>query len=144
MAQSWLIARGCPKDAIRLLPGIGTTPADDTTRALEERLAGDGDHFAVLASYTHDTSETPEITVLLRAVDEAEPRPFRVLLERIDPASGTHTLQEGQFRTVQDATAWWNAYWSGENPQLPPAAGTTSLAEPVVPPPATQPPGRTR
>lgn len=33
MAQSWLIARGCPADAIRLPDDMGTASADDTTRA---------------------------------------------------------------------------------------------------------------
>ncbi|MFI1890246.1 hypothetical protein [Streptomyces jumonjinensis] len=146
MAQSWLIARGCSKRGIRLPPGTGTASADDTTRALEERLMGDGDHFALLASYTHDTSDTPEITVLLRAVDEQEPLPFRVLLERVDTVSWTRTLREGGFRTYKEATAWWDAHWGGEAPELPTLpASTSSLAVlPAVPVPASPPPGRAR
>ncbi|MFJ9213997.1 hypothetical protein [Streptomyces sp. NPDC102264] len=92
MAQSWLIARGCPQDSIRLPGNIGTTPADETTRALEERQMTDGDHFAALAGYTDDTSKTPQITVLLRAIDERSPKPFRVLLEELDTKDWTHTL----------------------------------------------------
>lgn len=45
MAQSWLIHRGCPPDAIGLNPELGPPPADEATRALERRLAGDGDHY---------------------------------------------------------------------------------------------------
>lgn len=146
MAQSWLIARGCPKDRIRLPLGTGTASADDTTRALEERLMADGDHFALLASYTHDTSDTPEITVLLRAVNDSEPMPFRVLLERIDTTAWTHTLREGAFRTFEDATTWWESHWGGEAPELPAlSTKSSSLGElPIVPVPASPPPGRAR
>ncbi|MGW4204204.1 hypothetical protein [Streptomyces sp. NPDC004726] len=146
MAESWLIARGCSQESIRLPPGTGTASADDTTRALEERLMGDGDHFALLASYTHDTSNTPETTVLLRAVNESEPLPFRVLLERVDTPAWTHTLREGGFRTFEDATTWWEAYWDGEAPELPalPASTRSLGALPAVPAPPAPPPGRTR
>ncbi|GAA2254746.1 hypothetical protein GCM10010232_49910 [Streptomyces amakusaensis] len=147
MAQSWLIARGCSKEGTRLLPDARTASADDTTRALEERLMGDGggDHFALLTSYTDDTSDTPEITVLLHAVNEQEPLPFRVLLERIDTTSRTHTLREGAFRTYAEATIWWEAHWSGEAPELPALpAGTPIAALPAVAVPASPPPGRTR
>lgn len=34
MAQSWLIHRGCPHDAIGLDPTLGLPPADEATRAL--------------------------------------------------------------------------------------------------------------
>ncbi|MFI6289357.1 hypothetical protein ACIBCM_32210 [Streptomyces sp. NPDC051018] len=144
MAQSWLIARGCPKERIRRPPDTGAASADDTTRALEERLMADGDHFALLASYTHDTSDTPEITVLLRAVDESEPLPFRVLLERVDTTAWTHTLREGGFSTFEDATAWWEAHWDGEAPALPalPTRLSSLGALPAVPTPAAPPPGR--
>ncbi|WP_329025803.1 hypothetical protein [Streptomyces sp. NBC_00690] len=148
MAQSWLIARGCPTDSIRRLPdGMGTTPADDTTRALEERLMGDGDHFALLSSYTDDTSASPQITVLLRAVDEAGPLPFRVLLEEIDLTDFTHTLREGGFATFGEATSWWENHWQGQAVPLPPAPpSAVRTAAPGLPPqPPTAPlPGRAR
>ncbi|MGW1974182.1 hypothetical protein [Streptomyces sp. NPDC001889] len=145
MAQSWLIARGCSRDGIRVPPGTGTAAADDATRALEERLRGDGERFAFLTAYTNDTSDTPEITVLLGAADAKELRPFRVLLRRVDPTSRTHTLREGGFRTVQGATDWWDAHWRGETPALPPLPGTVKRADAsVVSPPSTPPRGRTR
>ncbi|WP_424889134.1 hypothetical protein [Streptomyces sp. XH2] len=40
MAQSWLISRGFPKEAMSLPDGMGTRPADEATRALQERLIG--------------------------------------------------------------------------------------------------------
>ncbi|MGW6454369.1 hypothetical protein ACWF94_00320 [Streptomyces sp. NPDC055078] len=147
MAQSWLIARGCPKDAVRLPTDLGTTPADDATRALEDRLMADGDHFALLTSYTDDGPTAPQTTVLLRAVDEKEPLPFRVLLETADTDAWTHTLVEGGFATFDEATAWWEDHWRGADvplPALPPPARRTTA--PSLPPgPSTAPlPGRAR
>ncbi|MFB7270749.1 hypothetical protein [Streptomyces sp. NPDC056244] len=146
MAQSWLIARGCPPDGIRLLPGTGTAPADDATRALEERLMSDGDHFAFLTSYTDDLSDTPQTTVLLRAIDERSPQPFRVLLEEVDTDAGTHTLRQGAFATFEAATAWWEQRWSGEDIPLPTAPAATrhtaARATPASPVPVQPPHGR--
>ncbi|MFJ9033648.1 hypothetical protein ACIRQP_35120 [Streptomyces sp. NPDC102274] len=147
MAQSWLIARGCPQDSIRLPGDRGTTPADETTRALEERLMTDGDHFASLTSYTDDTSETPQTTVLLRAIDERSPQPFRVLLEETDTAAWTHTLREGVFPTFEAATEWWDRRWSGENiplPMAPSAHRTQPPAAPARPAPVQPQRGRRR
>ncbi|WP_330347776.1 hypothetical protein [Streptomyces sp. NBC_00582] len=144
MAQSWLIARGCPEEKILLPQGIGTTPADDATRALEERLRRDGDHFALLTSYTND-SEPVQTTVLLRALDERAPVPFRVLLEEADTGTFTHTLREGGFATFEAATTWWEAHWSGEDIPLPapaPSAHHTTL--PAAPARPTPPRGPSR
>lgn len=92
MAQSWLVARGCPEEEILLPDGMGTAPANDATRALEKRLRSDGDHFALLTSYTYD-SEPIETTVLLRALDEKAALPFRVLLEEVDSDAWTHAAR---------------------------------------------------
>lgn len=148
MAQSWLIARGCPQEDIHLLPGMGAPPADDATKALETRLMSDGDHFAFLTSYTDDTSDSPQVTVLLRALDEREPQPFRVLLEEVDTDAWTHTLREGGFASFEAATVWWEKRWSGEDIPLPaaqPARRDPSLpAAPTLPAPAPPPRGRGR
>ncbi|MET9294357.1 hypothetical protein [Streptomyces sp. NPDC003077] len=133
MAQSWLIARGCPEDKTLLSRDTGTAPADDATRTLEERLRGDGDHFALLTSYTRD-SPPEQTTVLLRACDEREPLPFRVLLEEIDTDAWTHTLREGGFTTFEAATRWWEAHWYGEDVPLPaPPASDRRAALPSTP-----------
>lgn len=129
MAQSWLIARGCPQETILLPEGMGTAPADQATRSLESRLRGDGDHFALLHSYTDDTSDRPKTTVLLRAVDEKAAMPFRVLLEETDAKARTHTLREGGFATFQAATEWWEAHWNGENVPLPSASPAARRTE---------------
>lgn len=130
MAQSWLIARGCPKDAIGLRPDMGTDAADEATKALEARLASDGDHFALVTSYTSDDPDRMQITVLLAAIDDKAPLRFRVLLQEVDPEHWTHTLREGGFSTYEQATAWWQAHWSGEDVPLPTAQTATRHSAP--------------
>lgn len=145
MAQSWLIARGCPEEEILLPEGMGTAPADQATRALEARLRGDGDRFALLTSYTHD-SEPMQSTVMLRALDERTPLPFRVLLEAADTDAWTHTLREGGFATFEAVTQWWEAHWRGQDVPLPPAspaarhtAAPAGRAHPASPAPSRGP-----
>ncbi|WP_215449476.1 hypothetical protein [Streptomyces sp. ATCC 21386] len=147
MSQSWLIARGCSEDKILLPEGLGGTPADDATRALEERLRGDGDHFALLTSYTKDYAPL-QTTVLLRALDERVSLPFRVLLEEVDTDTWTRTLREGGFATFEAATTWWEAHWSGEDVPLPTTAPPARQSPPpvavarAVPPASPRRPGR--
>lgn len=147
MAQSWLIARGCPEEEILLADGMGSEPADAATRALEKRLRGDGDHFALLTSYTHDT-QPMEITVLLRAIDEKAPLPFRVLLEQVDSDAWTHTLREGAFATFEAANKWWGAHWNGDAIPLPTASPAvrhaTAPGVPALPARPTPPRGPSR
>ncbi|MFJ4689223.1 hypothetical protein [Streptomyces sp. NPDC088789] len=142
MAQSWLTARGCPRTAIGLPPGTGTPPADDATRALEERLVGDGDRFAILAAYTAEGSNSWEITVMLLALDERDRVPLRVLLQHGVYDTWTHTLREGAFATFAQATAWWESYWGGDNLDLPPLPGAapTRGRSPTPAASATHPP----
>ncbi|WP_253916136.1 hypothetical protein [Streptomyces sp. MNP-20] len=150
MAQSWLIARGCPKEAIALRSDRGTPAADKATMALEDRLLSDGEHFSLVASYTSDDDpDRVQITVLLAAIDESVPVRFRVLLENVDTRAWTHTLREGGFTTHQEAVSWLEAHWSGEGvplPAVPPTTGrTTPSAMPGLPaPPSPRPPGPTR
>ncbi|KPC62640.1 hypothetical protein [Streptomyces chattanoogensis] len=139
MAQSWLIARGCPKESIGLRADMGPDAADEATTALEERLMSDCDHFALVTSYTDDNPDSMQTTVLLRAIDEKAPVPFRVLLEEVDTDTWTHTLREGTFTTFKEATDWWEAHWSGQGvllPTAPPAARRTALpTKPSIPAP---------
>ncbi|MFD4476459.1 hypothetical protein ACFWPU_10145 [Streptomyces sp. NPDC058471] len=148
MAQSWLIARGCPKDAIGLRPDrVGTDAEDEATTALEDRLTADGDHFAVVTSYTSDDHpDGVQITVLLAAIDEKAPLRFRVLLHEVDTERWTHRLREGGFSTYEQATAWWQAHWSGDDVPLPTAQTATRHSAPsampglpVAPAPGTGP-----
>ncbi|MFE0134036.1 hypothetical protein ACFWY6_21100 [Streptomyces sp. NPDC059037] len=134
MAQSWLIARGCPKGAIRLRPDMGTDAADEATTALEDRLTSDGDHFEIVTSYTSDDPDRMQITVLLAAIDDKAPLRFRVLLEEVDTEHWTHTLREGGFSTYEQATAWWQAHWSGDDVPLPTAQTATRHSAPSARP----------
>ncbi|CAM5242955.1 hypothetical protein SHIRM173S_13012 [Streptomyces hirsutus] len=88
MAQSWLIHRGCPPKEISLAPGTGTTPADEMTRALEQRLMSDGDHFALLHSYTDDDPENSATVVVLRSLDERSPSRFGCSTRTWTPTPG--------------------------------------------------------
>ncbi|MFJ5546717.1 hypothetical protein [Streptomyces sp. NPDC093225] len=143
MVQSWLIKRGCPPEDIALGPGVGTKPADQATIALQQRVMGDGDHFAMLYSYTDDSSsDKAETVVLLRALDERVVKPFRVLLEQADLESFTHTLREGAFVTLHAATDWLE---DRSTPLPPPAPLPVRPAMPVARQmPLPQPRDRTR
>ncbi|MFC0844716.1 hypothetical protein ACFH04_13510 [Streptomyces noboritoensis] len=148
MAQSWLIARGCPREAIALRTDIGTDPADETTVALQERVIGDGNTYALLTSYTRDTARPVQTAVMLRSLDPGEQQPFRILLETADLDTWQHTLREGAFPTHQAATDWWDTWTVGEPAPLPRLAPAprSHTTPPSVPASATRsaPPARRR
>ncbi|MEU9939067.1 hypothetical protein [Streptomyces lavendulae] len=123
MAQSYLVARGCPSDALNPQEGVHD-PADDITRALEARVRGDGDHLALLTSYTADMLEPVQTAVMLRSLDPKVVPEFRILLETFDYDSNTHTLREGGFETYEAAVDWWEAWAEEEAPALPPLTPT--------------------
>ncbi|MEU2263891.1 hypothetical protein ABZ557_27285 [Streptomyces sp. NPDC019645] len=140
MAQSWLTHRGCPSDAIGLLPGAGPPAADETTRALEQRLISDGDHYAMGYCYTRDDPDDMVTVVALRALDERAPSPFRVVVEEVDTDAWTHTLREGGFATVREALQWCDARLTGEAGPLPPVRLTAAATGPAGLPKAPAPP----
>ncbi|MEU4486656.1 hypothetical protein AB0H94_17515 [Streptomyces purpurascens] len=146
MAQSWLIHRGCPPDAISLNPELGPPPADEATRALERRLAGDGDRYAMGYSYTSDDPDDMVTVVALRALDERALSPFRVVVEEVDTDAWTHTLREGGFDTVGEALQWCDDRLTGEAGPLPPVRTAITASRPtgVAKAPAPCPPGRSR
>lgn len=146
MAQSWLIHRGCPPDHIGLDSEMGTSPADDSTRALEQRLARDGDHFAMGYSYTSDHPTNWVTVVALRALDERAPSPFRVIVEEVNDTDWTHTLREGGFATVEEALQWCSDRLTGTAGPLPPVRPTVFPTGPVGMPkgPAVRQAGRSR
>ncbi|CAO0836678.1 putative protein OS=Streptomyces microflavus OX=1919 GN=Smic_07600 PE=4 SV=1 [Streptomyces microflavus] len=142
MAQSWLIHRGCPSKAIALTHEFGPRPADDATRALEPHLVGDGDRFAMGYSYTHDDPDDMVTLIVLRALDEQAPSPFRVLVEEVAADVDTYTLREGRINRL-DAWQWCNERHSGTAAPLPPVrpagppvgrpTGTTTTPTPRPP-----------
>ncbi|MCP3821416.1 hypothetical protein NLX86_25960 [Streptomyces sp. A3M-1-3] len=146
MAQSWLIHRGCPPDVIGLNPELGPPPADEATRALERRLVGDGDHYAMGYSYTRDDPDDMVTVVALRALDERAPSPFRVVVDEVDTEAWTHTLREGGFATVEEALQWCDDRLTGTVGPLPAVRPTASPTRPTLPPKASvpRPPGRSR
>ncbi|MFF3501158.1 hypothetical protein [Streptomyces sp. NPDC003247] len=144
MAQSWLIHRGCPPEAIALDPELGTVPADSATRALERRLVDGGDHYALGWSYTRDDPDDHVTLAALRALDERAPSPFRVLVEEVDRQAWTHTLREAAFDTVHEAMTWCYDRLSGTTVPLPPIRPKLPSPLSAVVPQATasRPPGR--
>lgn len=146
MAQSWLIHRGCPQDAIGLDPEPGPPPADEATRALERRLTGDGDHYAMGYSYTSDDPDDMVVVVALRALNERAPLPFRVVVEEVDTDTWTHTLREGGFDTIDEALQWCDDRLTGVAGPLPPVRPAAAASRPsgVAKAPAPRPPGRSR
>ncbi|MEU6231406.1 hypothetical protein [Streptomyces sp. NPDC047042] len=146
LAQSWLIHRGCPADAIGLNPQLGPPPADEATRALEQRLAGDGDHYALGYSYTRDDPDDPVIVVALRALDGRANPAFRVVVDEVDTGAWTHTLREGGFATVEEALQWCEDRLTGMAGPLPPVRPATPATRAVLPPTASvpRPPGKSR
>ncbi|MFF6772766.1 hypothetical protein ACFY8W_04295 [Streptomyces sp. NPDC012637] len=144
MAQSWLIHRGCPPDAIGVDPELGPQPADEATRVLERRLAADGDRYAMGYSYTRDDPDDWVTVVALRALDERSPSPFRVVVEEVDTDAWTHTLREGGFATVEEALQWCDDRLCGTAGPLPPVRPTASPTRPVLPSKAAAPRPRGR
>ncbi|MCC2276206.1 hypothetical protein LKL35_12380 [Streptomyces sp. ET3-23] len=146
MAQSWLIHRGCPAEAIGLAAGMGPDPADEATRTLERRLAGDGDHYALGHSYTRDDPDDMVVLVALRALDERAPSPFRVVVEEVDTDAWTYTLREGGFATAEEALDWCDDRLTGEAGPLPPVRPAASSTRPAAVPKSAipRPPGRAR
>jgi hypothetical protein len=144
LAQSWLIARGCPKKSIALPEGMGTAQADSVTTDLHKRLMSASDPYDCLDSYTNDSSSPWVTTVLLHHRDESDPLPFRVVVETADTDTWTHTLREGAFATYEDAEDWLH---SPDTP-LPPAPqalrATTSQALPPRAPNSAPRPGQRR
>ncbi|MBU7598902.1 hypothetical protein JGS22_015080 [Streptomyces sp. P38-E01] len=102
MAQSWLIHRGCPAEAISLRTDLGPEPGNQETVALERRLVSDGDHFAMGYCFTRADPSDPFTVVALRALDD-RPVPYRVLVEEIDYKTWTYTLREIGCESVGDA-----------------------------------------
>ncbi|MET9105014.1 hypothetical protein [Streptomyces zhihengii] len=144
LAQSWLIHRGCRPDAITLNPDLGPPAADETTRSLERRLAGDGDHYAMGYSYTRDGPEDMVTIVVLRALDEHAPSPCRVVVEEVDSSAWTYTLREGGFSSVGEALQWGEDRLAGNAGPLPPVRRSTTPARPSAVPkaPPVRAPGR--
>jgi hypothetical protein len=136
MAQSWLIQRGCPPDVIALGPDVGTQPANDTTRALEQRVRGDADRFSFLDSFTRDDPYDMLTLVVLRSRDESDPARIRVLCEETDLSTGTHTLREGGFATVSDALVRCEQRLGALEMDLPPVDRATPRTRAVASPPA--------
>ncbi|WP_406220744.1 glycosyl hydrolase [Streptomyces decoyicus] len=107
-AQRWLIARGCPVEAIRMPADHPfTKPADALTAELEEHLlTSASERYEVLDDYTDDDMVFTA-TALVRDHDPgSRRRPYRIFHEDTDLTSHTHTLREGAWADIDAAGQW--------------------------------------
>lgn len=144
MAHSWLIHRGCPATAVSRNTELGPSPADEATWALEQRLVSEGNHHAMGYSYTSDDPDDIVTVVVLRALNERAPSPYRTVVEEYDHDARTYTLREGGFTTAEEALQWCHDRLTGEPRPLPPIRSAASIAPSAALPkgPAPRPPGR--
>jgi hypothetical protein len=135
LAQQWLVARGCPPEALVLGPGSISQPADAATAELEEHLRSSADRYTLVDHYTDD-GEPFEAWALLR---DSHPAPdtaaFRLIVESADVRAGTYTLREGAFADEQAAWEWLDDR-DRPLPSMPRTAGPPSAARAAVMPSA--------
>ncbi|MFF4285647.1 hypothetical protein ACFY0R_10005 [Streptomyces sp. NPDC001633] len=107
-AQRWLIARGCPVEAIRMPADHPfTKPADAATVELEERLlTSPSQRYEVLDHYTDDHMVLTATTLVHDHDLGSRHLPFRIFHEDTDLTAHTHTLREGAWADVGSASQW--------------------------------------
>ncbi|MGW2404074.1 glycosyl hydrolase [Streptomyces sp. NPDC001739] len=128
-AQRWLIARGCPVEAIRMPDDHPfTRPADALTAELEERLlTSAGPRYEVLDHYTDDHGVLTATTLVRDHDPSSRHQPFRIFHEDTNLESHTHTLREGAWADI-DAAAQWLIDREGPLPAPRPQISQASLA----------------
>lgn len=136
LAQQWLVARGCPPEAILVPPGRAGKPADEATTALETTLrSASAARYTLLDHYTYD-SEPYESWALMRDSDPASASaPFRLFVETAYVQAGAYTLREGAFTTADAAHEWLD-----EREGPPSSAPQTARQEMTSRPAAIAPP----
>lgn len=136
LAQQWLVARGCPPEAIVLPPGRATQPADEETTALETHLRTSPGRYKLIDHYTYDGDPFESWALLRDTHPESADAPVRLFIESADINAGTYTLREGAFRHEDDAHEWL-----GSNPVPLPPPPLTARRQPPSRPVVTPPPG---
>ncbi|WP_225847262.1 glycosyl hydrolase [Streptomyces sp. HPF1205] len=106
LAQQWLVARGCPSQAIVLPPGSASEPADEATTTLEAHLRSSPGRYTLIDHYTHDSEPFESWALMRDARAEPATAPFRLFIEAADIQAGTYTLREGAFGTEGAAREW--------------------------------------
>ncbi|MFD5320047.1 hypothetical protein [Streptomyces sp. NPDC127098] len=143
-AQRWLIERGCPAAHTALRQASPSpSPADATTRTLEERLRLSGSRYQLLGSYFHEPiGPKDSISVRVLVYDQhpdSAHQPYRIFLETVDMASDSYQVREGAFATIADSTTWLTSWFDNPALPLPPPAPYG----PPNPAPVTRPMGAT-
>ncbi|TDC72619.1 hypothetical protein [Streptomyces hainanensis] len=145
-AQRWLIERGCPANhTVLRRTSSSPSPADASTRALEERLRLSGSRYRVLGSYFHEPIGPKDGTSIRVLAYDQHPdnahQPYRIFLETVDTASDTYRVHEGAFTTIEDSNTWLMSWF--DNPALPlppPIPYQPSKPPPVAAPWGASPP----
>lgn len=134
LAQQWLVARGCPPEAIVLPPESASQPADQQSAALETHLRTSPGRYKLVDHYTYEGGPFESWAMLRDTHPASAGTPVRVFIEAADIGAGTYTLREGGF-TDEDAAQ----EWLGERPgPLPPALRTSrpgTASRPAIPRP---------
>lgn len=134
LAQQWLVARGCPPEAIVLPPESASQPADPETTTLETHLRTSPGQYQLVDHYTYDGDPFESWALLRDTHPESAGAPVRLFIESANIDAGTYTLREGGFANEDAAQEWLD-----ERPgPLPPALRTSRLgtaSRPAVPPP---------
>ncbi|MET9608399.1 hypothetical protein ABZZ17_25655 [Streptomyces sp. NPDC006512] len=111
LAQNWLIAKGCPPDAVRTPTDRGPQPADALTSRLEGLLRTNvGQRYLVLDHYTDHQSNSNAGARTSTLVHDRHPlsaaHPYRVFMEEVTQDFGTYTVREGAFSSIEAADLW--------------------------------------
>ncbi|MEE4543998.1 hypothetical protein V2S66_18730 [Streptomyces sp. V4-01] len=134
LAQQWLVARGCPPEAIVLPPERASQPADQQSAALETHLRTSPGRYTLLDHYTDDGGPFESWAMLRDTHPDSAGTPVRIFIELAVIGAGTYTLREGGFADEDAAQEWLD-----ERPgPLPPALRTSrpgAASRPAVPPP---------
>jgi hypothetical protein len=106
LAQQWLVARGCPPEALVLPPGSATQPADEESTRLETHLRTSPGRYKLIEHCTYDGDPFESWALLRDTHPESAGAPVRLFIESSDIDAGTYTVRDGAFRDEGDAYEW--------------------------------------
>lgn len=134
LAQQWLVARGCPPEAIVLPPENASQPADQQSTELETHLRTSPGRYTLVDHYTNGGGRFESWAMLRDTHPESADAPVRLFIESADIRAGTYTLRQGAFAD-EDAAREWLDERTGPLPPAPPASRPETASRPAVTPP---------
>ncbi|MEY9949583.1 glycosyl hydrolase [Kitasatospora sp. GAS1066B] len=127
LAQHWLIQRGAAPDRFRANEDMVQTPADATTRAIEQRLRDFGHRYRIVDDYTYESSPFTTWIMAEDAHPDDPALPFRIFVQELVEGTDSYTLREGVFPS-QDAARDWLDDPSAPLPVAPATPSARSIA----------------